>query len=167
VQTLEGGLAMLWTLIEKFSVVATVIGFPLTLVGLIALYAGWSRDMPNIGYILAGTAIGVGLLAYAVDLSDRFGWFRPPRNQLEHIYSRTYSNEVVIIDRKDFVNCIFNNVTFHHDGGNYAFDNATITGTITLETDNDDVSNAIWFLKYLDSKSPGLLAAWKKQPKRY
>jgi hypothetical protein len=99
---------MLWSLIEEYSVLATVIGFPLTVAGLIILGLSWSHRIAYVGYIIGALILFIGLVAYGIDLSDRFGLFK--RSELEHMTHHICHNQVVEIDNKDFEDCKFENV---------------------------------------------------------
>jgi hypothetical protein len=55
------------------------------------------------GYIIGALILFIGLVAYGIDLSDRFGLFK--RSELEHITHHIFHNQVVEIDNKDFEDC--------------------------------------------------------------
>src|SRR5207248_346906 len=96
----------------------------------------------------------------------------PPRTPqfvtaLEPIIGRNFSNQVVIVDGKDFADCTFTNVTFRFRGGYYSFSgNTVIQGDIGFDTDNEIAQRAVNFFVWLDSHSQdhALSKNWKRLP---
>jgi hypothetical protein len=126
----------------------------------------------NIGYFFNSLLV-IGLLisggiAYAVDIADRMGWLEPvyANIPLTKVYDKTFTNQVVVIDGKDFIDCTFNGVTFRYNGGYYLFEGARIEGAIAIDTPNDTAGNAINLLTWLDShtQNHALVERWKKLP---
>jgi len=94
------------------------------------------------------------------------GWLEPvyANIPLTKVYDKTFTNQVVVIDGKDFIDCTFNGVTFRYNGGYYLFEGARIEGAIAIDTPNDTAGNAINLLTWLDShtQNHALVERWKK-----
>lgn len=60
--------------IDHAASVATIIGFPTVVIGLIQLYRERGRSMRDWKKWIALVLLGVGSIAYAIDFSDRMGW---------------------------------------------------------------------------------------------
>lgn len=70
-------------------------------------------------------------------------------SQLESVFEKRFVNEVVVLDGHSYVNCIFENVTFEFNGGNFAFVNNTAAG-VRFKSKNKDINSAISALAKFD-----------------
>jgi hypothetical protein len=74
-----------FSLVDHIASIATLVGFPLVMVGLLDLYRERALNMHNWRKWVGILLLTAGAAAYAIDVSDRFGWIghhQPPPSQI-------------------------------------------------------------------------------------
>ncbi len=142
--------------IDHFASIVTLLTFPLAVAGYLA--------MRNLNKLVGLPLLTCGLLAYGIDVCDRFGVISLSKDPKTFIFSdaskpiqvtgRTFDNQRVPLDGYEYSHCIFNNVTFLYNGVTpVRIDNAKLSGFNRLETDNKAIDNATYiylFTKKID-----------------
>jgi hypothetical protein len=103
---------------------ASVFTLPSAVALAVATYKDWHRH-PNLKKWGVGALWFVVLCAYGIDVSDRLG-VNIRRGGFIDVFDQTYTNSVVVIDRKEFHNCTFNNVTLQYSGESFLFENFVV-----------------------------------------
>jgi len=85
---------------------------------------------------------------------------------VETITSRTFTNERVTIDGREFYNCVFVNSILKWDGGYYAFHNVRFEGPKNFEFGKNNKAGieTVYFLKSVGGLSPALEQSWTARP---
>ena len=103
------------------------------------------RDWRKIaGYLI----IGIGVIAYGIDVGDRFGLFGEqvsagfsPSYRGILVSRKVFRNEEVLLDGHDYENCDFYNVTFVYNGTTpIQAGNSSIFGSMQFKTKNPIVN---------------------------
>jgi hypothetical protein len=142
---------LIW--IDHLASIATIVGFPLVIIGLIQLYRERNHSMRDWRKLIAVGLLIVGFLAYGVDVADRFHWIGgdkigafskwPEPYHPTTVTGRKFYNERVVLDGYFYSNCEFNNVTFVYNGTTaIQLANSKIIGMSVLASDNPAVEGA-------------------------
>ncbi len=148
-----------FSLVDHIASIATLVGFPLVIVGLLDLYRERALKMHNWRKWVGMVLLLAGACAYAIDASDRLGWIGGTKLSAPQlakwpdpyapisVVGKTYKNEKVILDGISYSGCIFENVTFVYNGTTpIQFTNNSVRGSIQMRTDNPAVGGAIGWL---------------------
>jgi hypothetical protein len=121
----------------------------------------WVRDMAIehplapwlvVGLMVITATVSAAALAYQAGWLPK-GWFAP---KMEAVYRRTFKNEEVILDNKEFIECTFDTVTIKWNGGDYYWHSLTVIGTIRIMTDVPTIGGAFNLLNSLNAMAPGV-----------
>jgi len=91
--------------------------------------------------VIASLALaGSGYRLYQTTLGVRPALSFDPTIPLERVMGKSFQDETVYVDGKEFIKCTFENVTFHYDGkARYMFREAVFTGHEIVETNNSSI----------------------------
>lgn len=135
--------------------IVTSIGF------FVAAYK-WGRQMLKkypAGYWALIIIAGLTVLVSAASFADKQGWI--PTRKPEQIFNRHFKNEDVVLDNKEFFNCVFEGVNFKYGGGYYRLENVNIVPPMRITTTDLLVSRGIYFIQTLGlldkTKIPGFI----------
>lgn len=139
--------------------VASLLCLPATLAaipGILVLFSdkmrAWLVRYPQtkfwiLGVLAAILAIDICLRANLFPAS----WFIPATEQ---VYRRTFKDEHVPLDNKQFVECVFENVTFHWAGGDFFIHKSRIIGHYRLIAENDLIGRIFYVLNQFKAIGP-------------
>ncbi|MGA2978282.1 MAG: hypothetical protein ABSD76_01705 [Terriglobales bacterium] len=115
-----------------------------------------------------GTGIVINLMLLAVlwvSVTGREKLDHPKSSaNLEAVYGRQFSNEKVVLDGRNYIDCKFDNVTFRWDGRPWAMMNGAITGKKRLETFDGKIVDTVDVLKALQFLNPDFASDWHHLP---
>ncbi|HEV8232903.1 MAG TPA: hypothetical protein VGQ75_11195 [Thermoanaerobaculia bacterium] len=78
-----------------------------------------------------------------------------------HYVGQTFEDRQVVLDDSVYDECVFINVIFRYDGGEFAFANSRIEGSRRFETNNRYIRGTIDLLKSLGFLSEAFARSWK------
>jgi len=123
--------------------------YPLIAIGLLLFLAltRREREMGRTGRVFVWGFLVAGLFAYITDITYHSIWFqnlywdRP----LVQVWQKEFKNQTVPLDGLEYVECIFENVTFEYEGkGPTRFTNSKIIGQQTrIHTHNPVVAQTM------------------------
>lgn len=99
-----------WIIVNNAAGVATLITFPVGVIGTLSLLAVWRNSVARAFIAIATLAM---LILFAADISLRAGWITP---KVTEVHDCVLNNEKVPRDGYSYSHCVFNNVTFVING---------------------------------------------------
>jgi hypothetical protein len=141
---------------DWFNAISNIVGlaaFVLSIPGYIAMWNStaqrWMSDRKAIPILLS---LLLGALVI-IDVVARSGVWQP---RLEAVSNKTYDNEVVTIDGKDFFNCTFINPTIRWNGGPYNIERVKIMNGYRFDTEDPKINRTLSLLNSLHAFAPNV-----------
>jgi hypothetical protein len=86
---------------------------------------------------------------------------------LKIIIGQTFKNKTILLDGKEFIECVFENCTFRWNGGKHTVQNCRIIGSKGIESQNSIIYSTIDILKSLGFLEKEFSDSWKRLPKEH
>jgi hypothetical protein len=125
----------------------SVFAWPMTIISACIMYRDWSRTILW-GRLVPSIVFLIGLAGLVIELDSRGYFDKLHAAEFTIVTDKTFKNEEVELDGKEFSHCKFFNVTILFNGGDFSFHDNEVTGVL-FKSHDARIDKTFWFLAKL------------------